>query len=79
VTTTSPQQFPGPMQHVTSPCPLVAIVVILALIVGGMVRAISTVARLGNGSGVLIVKLLIAVMLIIVIGNLGGGSHWDST
>lgn len=69
--TTPPQQSPSPMQYGTS-CPLVAIVVILALIVVGMVRVIWTIARLENTGGIIIVKLLIAIVLIIMVGNLSG-------
>jgi Kef-type K+ transport system membrane component KefB len=74
-TTTSPQQLPGPTQHLTSSRALTAIVVILALIVVGMIPGITTVGQLGqlgHDGGFLIVKFLIAIVLIIAVGSLGG-------
>jgi K+:H+ antiporter len=74
-TATFPRQLPGPMQDVTSPRGLAAIVVILVLIVVGMIRVVPTfgkLGQLGNGGGFLIVKFLIAIVLIIVVGSLGG-------
>ena len=78
-TTTPPRQPASPAQHVTSPRALAAIVVILALIIVGMIRIIPTVGqlgKLGNGGGFLIVKFLIAIVLIIAVGSLGG---WAAT
>ncbi|MGH3569011.1 MAG: cation:proton antiporter [Pseudonocardia sp.] len=60
---------------VKPPQVLTPIVVILALIVVGMIHFFPTVARLGElryGGGFLIVRLLIAIVLIIAIGGLGG-------
>jgi Kef-type K+ transport system membrane component KefB len=74
-TTTLPRQLAGPMQHVMSPRALAAIVVISALIVVGMIRIIPTVGqlgKLGNDGGFLIVRFLIAIVLIIAVGSLGG-------
>ncbi len=54
---------------------LVAIVVILTLITVGMIHFIPHVARLGelgDGGGVLVVKFLLAIVLIIAVGRLGG-------
>ncbi|MGH4014287.1 MAG: cation:proton antiporter [Pseudonocardiaceae bacterium] len=54
---------------------LAAIVVILALIVTGMIYFIPAVARLGelgHDGGYLIVKFLLAIVLIIAVGSLGG-------
>jgi Kef-type K+ transport system membrane component KefB len=74
-TTIYPRQQPGPAQHVTSPRAVAAIVVILTLITVGMIPAITRVGQLGQlgrGDGFLIPKFLIAIVLIIVVGNLGG-------
>jgi Kef-type K+ transport system membrane component KefB len=74
-TTVSPRQLPDATQHVTSSRAAAAIVVILALIVVGMIPAITRVGQLGqlgHGGGFLIIKFLIAIVLVIVVGNLGG-------
>lgn len=75
MTTTPSQQLPDPTQRVTSSHAFSAIVVILALIVVGMIPGIATIGQLGqlgHGGGFLIVKFLIAIVLIIAVGSLGG-------
>jgi K+:H+ antiporter len=54
---------------------LAVMAVILVLILIGMIHFIPVVARLGelgDGGGFLIVKFLLAIVLIIAVGNLGG-------
>lgn len=70
---------PSPAQDAKPPHVLAPILVILALIVVGMIHFIPTLARLGalgNGGGFLIVRLLIAIVLIIAVGGLGGWVAW---
>lgn len=75
VTAHSQRRPPCPTQDVKPSHVLAPIVVILALIVVGMLHFIPAVARLGelrHGGGFLIVRLLIAIVLIITVGSLGG-------
>lgn len=74
-TANSQQRPPSPAQDAKPPYVLASIGVILALIAVGMIHFIPTVARLGelgHGGGLLIVRLLIAIVLIIAIGSIGG-------
>ncbi len=54
---------------------LAAIVIILMLIVIGMIHFVPTVARLGElgqSGGILVINFLLAIVLIIAVGSLGG-------
>ena len=69
------QRPPSPAQDAKPHHVLASIVVILALIVVGMIHFVPIAARLGelgHGGGFLIVRLLIAIVLIIMVGRLGG-------
>lgn len=75
VTAAPPPPHVHPPRETKTPHVLPAVAVILALIVAGMINFIPASAQLGepkNDSGYLIAKYLLAIVLIIAIGSMGG-------
>lgn len=70
-----PQRPLSPPQDAQSPHVLIPLFMILVLIIVGMIHFLPTVAglgELGHNGGFLLVRFLIAIVLIIAVGSLGG-------